>query len=125
MAGACQGARHPGSPAPHVSARGTTNRNDRGSAETRRRRKQFLLDRDGDGTTAACAIRHDDRCLVTVTLETMQVDRVQPGCKGGTYRRDNIRVACGPCNSRDGSATREALKRERGGIVPLPVVDTH
>lgn len=34
------------------------------------------------------------------------VDRIIPGCQGGTYRRNNIRPACGPCNSETGGSTR-------------------
>lgn len=34
----------------------------------------------------------------------LTVDRITPGCQGGTYRRTNIRPACGPCNSETGGA---------------------
>lgn len=37
-------------------------------------------------------------------VEPLTVDRIIPGCKGGTYRRDNIRPACGGCNSETGGA---------------------
>jgi hypothetical protein len=46
------------------------------------------------------------RCGALLTVETVTVDRIKPGCQGGTYRRDNIRPACGPCNSETGGATR-------------------
>ena len=36
----------------------------------------------------------------------LTVDRITPGCQGGTYRRANIRPACGKCNSETGGATR-------------------
>ena len=81
--------------------RGTTNGNVRGSAEQRRRRKQFLLDRDGDGRAVDC-----HHCAIELTFETLTVDRIIPGCRGGTYRRDNIRPSCGFCNSSIGGATR-------------------
>jgi hypothetical protein len=32
----------------------------------------------------------------------LTIDRIIPGCHGGTYRRNNIRPACGPCNSETG-----------------------
>jgi hypothetical protein len=35
---------------------------------------------------------------------TITVDRIVPGRDGGTYRRNNIRPACGPCNSETGGA---------------------
>lgn len=46
------------------------------------------------------------RCGHLLTLETMTVDRIVPGCQGGTYRRTNIRPACSGCNSTTGGATR-------------------
>lgn len=98
-----------------MTARGTTNRNQRGSAESRRRRKVFLLQRDGDGTVAPCALRFDEHCTITVTIETMTVDRIKPGALGGTYKRDNIRVACMSCNSRDGTALRVSMTKAPPG----------
>jgi hypothetical protein len=79
---------------------------DRGSAEDRRRRKRYLLDTWGDGTTAPCAF-----CKVELTYDTVTVDRFPiPGRKGGRYTRDNIRPACQPCNSEDqGRAAVAAL----------------
>lgn len=44
------------------------------------------------------------RCGTLLTVDTVTVDRIIPGCKGGTYRRNNIRPACGPCNSLTGGA---------------------
>lgn len=46
------------------------------------------------------------RCGVLLTVDTVTVDRIIPGAKGGTYRRSNIRPACGPCNSETGGAVR-------------------
>lgn len=103
--------------------RGTTNGNARGSAETRRRRREWLVETwraDVDkplwfGTTPgygnvplgegipACRCY---RCGVLLTVDTVTVDRIVPGCKGGTYRRDNIRPACGSCNSITGGSVR-------------------
>lgn len=80
-----------------LAKRGTTNRNARGGSEDRRRRKQYLLDEHGDGKKCAC-----HKCEIMLTFETITVDRIIPGCDGGTYRRDNIRPACGTCNSSDG-----------------------
>lgn len=92
--------------------RGTTNRNQRGSSEQRRARRAWLLEEFGDGETAPCAIQFDGRCLGTVDKVTMTVDRHPvPGVDGGTYDYDNIRPACGPCNSRSGTALREERRR--------------
>ena len=65
------------------------------------------------------------RCGVLLTVETVTVDRIIPGCKGGTYRRDNIRPACGDCNSETGGplsrgrehqAAKRAARRRAGGL---------
>lgn len=94
-------------------ARGTSNSNSRGSAEGRRRRKQWLLDNFGDGTTAPCSFQP---CDAVLTIETITVDRYPiPGCDGGTYVRSNIRPACGPHNSDHGlklAAERRAAAKE-------------
>lgn len=105
------------------TTRGTSNTNARGSSENRRRRRAWLVETyradvdavviDGTqmGATAhgapygvpACRCY---RCGVLLTVDTVTVDRIVPGCKGGTYRRDNIRPACGPCNSETGGGLR-------------------
>lgn len=83
--------------------RGTSNTNSRGSAASRRIRKQWLLDTFGNGIEARCELELSAKCEGTVTFETITVDRFPiPGCMGGTYKRGNIRPACGPCNSADG-----------------------
>lgn len=77
--------------------RGTTNRNARGSAADRRHRKEWLI---------ANGFFRCHWCLVVLTVDTMTIDRIIPGCQGGRYTRDNIRPACGPCNSSEGGRTR-------------------
>ena len=121
------------------STRGTSNRNERGSAETRRRRRAWLVETyradcdllvvtyvDGrvdepdlfvipaEQLLACSQVASVEpvpscrcyRCGRLLTVDTVTVDRIVPGCKGGTYRRDNIRPACGPCNSETGGALR-------------------
>lgn len=83
------------------ATRGTSNTNDRGSASDRRARKQWLLDVFGDGHHAACRY-----CWRTLAFETITVDRIVPGCKGGRYVHGNIQPACGPCNSKHGGGLR-------------------
>lgn len=107
--------------------RGTTNGNARGGSEERRRRRAWLIEtyranrdvvviklREGEplildvepgteGSSPACRCY---RCGLLLTEETVTVDRIIPGCRGGTYRRDNIRPACGTCNSSTGGRTR-------------------
>ncbi|QFG11223.1 HNH endonuclease [Gordonia phage CloverMinnie] len=89
--------------------RGRRNSNDRGSAAARRARKQWLLDRDGDGTTAPC---HE--CGAVVSFDTMCVDRHPiPGEQGGRYTRDNIAVHCVGCSGRQGQRRTVAILAER------------
>jgi hypothetical protein len=109
-------------PRPGQSTRGTTNRNARGNAEDRRRRRAYLIetfraDVDVAPMTAdmiavpmplgegwpACRCY---RCGTLLTEETVSPDRIIPGCRGGTYRRDNIRPACLRCQSVVGGGTR-------------------
>lgn len=106
------------SPDLRVSGRGTTNGNARGSVTDRKRRRAWLVEtyranldvlvvRLGNGQEIhldtirgrgepACRCY---RCGRLLTVQTVTVDRIVPGCRGGTYRRSNIRPACGPCNS--------------------------
>lgn len=80
--------------------RGSSNKNETGSAADRRARKRFLLKEFGDGETVACSFG----CGIMLTFVTVTVDRFPiRKIDGGSYRRDNIRPACGPCNSADGS----------------------
>jgi hypothetical protein len=51
------------------------------------------------------------RCGKPLSIYTVTVDRIIPGCHGGTYRRTNIRPACGPCNSFTGGSLRSAPER--------------
>jgi hypothetical protein len=78
--------------------RGTTNRNDRGSAAGRRARKLYLFATYGNEGIVTCY-----RCDVPMLPEDCTTDRIVPGCQGGTYARYNIRPACGPCNSETGA----------------------
>lgn len=80
-----------------TARRGTSNTNARGSAESRRRRKAWLLAEFGDGLTAPCW-----ECGTPVTAETCIADRIIPGADGGTYRRGNIRCHCAACSERQG-----------------------
>jgi hypothetical protein len=92
--------------------RGTTNRNARGGAPERRRRKQWLLDTFGDGATAQCAIRRRGVCVGRVDFTTLWVDRWPvAGHEGGGYTRDNIRPSCGPCNIADGGVAGQEKMR--------------
>jgi hypothetical protein len=95
-----------------VCTRGTSNADDRGSTETRRRRRAWLLERFGDGEKAPCY-----RCGVFLDNSTVTADRIFPGCLGGRYVRANIRPACNPCNM----ATGGALGASRVGVRSLTV----
>lgn len=106
--------------------RGTTNGNARGGSDERRRRRAWLVETyranvdvvvidlpygpvtvetviGSEGSEPACRCY---RCGVLLTVDTVTVDRIKPGCHGGTYRRENIRPACGTCNSSTGATVR-------------------
>lgn len=113
---------------PAATRRGTTNRNDRGSSYARRARRAWLLltyASNVPGFTrcyrCGCLLFNpDDQPPVFLKLREqnpqyiapwwgiaeqahpLTVDRIIPGCQGGTYRRTNIRPACGSCNSETG-----------------------
>jgi 5-methylcytosine-specific restriction endonuclease McrA len=126
----------PGLTPPTLARRGTTNRNARGSAEDRRRRRAYLVETyradvvlvldDFDNAPqpmtphlASLYYKHHQiqqccrcyRCGKLLTVDTVTVDRIVPGCKGGTYRRTNIRPACSGCNSETGGALAGKGKR--------------
>lgn len=102
------------------ATRGTTNGNDRGSSYERRRRREWLVQTyradedavyyvpgpDGQPVRDARPACRCYRCGVLLTVDDITVDRIVPGCQGGTYRRNNIRPCCGTCNSITGGSTR-------------------
>lgn len=95
-----------------------TNTNDRGSTTDRRRRKTWLLETFGDGTTAPCSFE----CGEVLTWDTLTVDRYPiAGADGGTYKRDNIRPACRKCNVSDGMHIKIRKKAERTAASQLEI----
>jgi hypothetical protein len=113
------------------SRRGTTNGNARGGADDRRRRREWLVLTYRADKDVVVLLRYEDgrrmfwtevdpgtegaepacrcyRCGCLLTENTLTVDRIKPGCQGGTYRRDNIRPACGTCNSSTGGRVRSS-----------------
>ena len=128
--------------------RGTSNRDERGNTDDRRRRKIWLIEtyradvtivRWGISDDHYYVVRSSDsvaevietfsgegsqavalptcrcyRCGKPLTIETVTVDRIIPGCRGGTYRRNNIRPACGGCNSETGGALANHAKKKKG-----------
>lgn len=96
-----------------ATRRGTSNSMTRGSSYARRKRKQWLLDEFGDGTTAECRLQVSEKCLGSVDFDTISVDRHPiPGCQGGKYVKGNIRPSCGPCNASDGGTLGGIRKAE-------------
>jgi hypothetical protein len=98
--------------------RGTTNRNDRGNTEARRRRRQWLLSPEsgfgGDGVTVECHMRVSPDCLMVVTEGTLSVDRFPvDGVDGGRYVRGNIRPGCPPCQSLSGGRLAQERRRSK------------
>lgn len=146
-----------------TATRGTTNGNVRGNSETRRRRREWLVqtyradvdgivvkyigappEREDLNTTEVWVPREQTdygfarlvtdledepdsweviaprvalcrcyRCGKLLTADTVTADRIIPGDAGGTYRRDNIRPACGPCNSITGNHYRWSKPRAK------------
>lgn len=127
---------------PH--ARGTSNKNKRGSSYDVRRRKEYLLKTyaadwplvrvtwavTGETTVEAYVVTVEAlrayegvleaeevptarcfRCGALVWFETISVDKIVPDCKGGTYRRENIRPACDDCQTTTGNQIRVAVAR--------------
>lgn len=86
----------------------------RGSARNRRARKQWLLTKFGDGAQCPCTW-----CGVTLTVFTLQQDRLVPG---GPYRRDNLVPACARCNiARNGESIPEGC--DYGPVGTLTALD--
>lgn len=82
-----------------MSRRGTSNSNARGSSKDRLARRRWLLLTWQADVPGRCRCY---RCGELLTLRTLTVDRVIPGCLGGRYVRSNIRPACARCNSETG-----------------------
>ena len=107
-----------------VARRGTSNGNQRGSSYSRRSRRKFLLETYAANVPGYCRCYRCGRLLfnpddyepnppIDFVLKygtqvwgagPLTVDRIIPGKLGGTYRRNNIRPACGNCNSETGGA---------------------
>lgn len=84
--------------------RGTSNRDVRGNTRDRQRRREWLIRTyRSDCGVGTCRCY---RCGELLTVDTVTVDRIIPGCQGGTYRRENIRPACAGCNSETGGGIR-------------------
>lgn len=71
-----------------------------------------IYEADGDLVERCCRCY---RCGKLLTLATLTVDRIKPGCKGGTYRRDNIRPSCSECANKQGGQ----LSAENRNQVPV------
>lgn len=103
--------------------RGTSNKNERGSSYSRRSRRVWLVLTYASNVPGYCRCYRCGRLLFnpdaepaltdqhiliygtqTMSAQALTVDRIIPGCQGGTYRRNNIRPACGGCNSETGGA---------------------
>lgn len=94
--------------------RGSSNKNETGSAADRRARKRWLLNEFGDGETCPCSF---EGCETILTFETLTVDRYPiRKVDGGTYRRENVRPACAFHNSQDGSLE---MHRRHGHVLKV------
>jgi hypothetical protein len=86
------------------SRRGTSNSNARGSSRDRAARRRYLV-RAYESNIGPGFCRCY-RCGLVLSENTVTVDRIKPGAKGGRYVRTNIRPACAGCNSETGGAVR-------------------
>lgn len=101
-----------------VTRRGTSNADARGSSTARRNRRAWLVktyESDIKGLTrcyrCGCLLINPDSVPFGTdglgpNIRLLTVDRIIPGCRGGRYVRENIRPACGPCNSETGGSLR-------------------
>lgn len=95
---------------------GTTNGPTRGNTDDRRRRRAWLMVAYASDIAGfvrcyrcGCLLYNPDAPPhFLFGVAPLTVDRIIPGCKGGTYRRSNIRPACSRCNSETGNALRRA-----------------
>lgn len=83
----------------------------RGNSTDRARRRVWLLaefDPDLGPDKARCHLFGlSDRCLEYVDIDTVTVDRIEPG---GSYAHDNIRPACTPCQNKQGALITRAAR---------------
>lgn len=101
--------------------RGTSNRLVTGNSKDRARRRARIVERDGWPEVGlvlchwcGCPLLQDEDPEAPGQSVTM--DRVVPGCEGGTYELDNLVPACGPCNQERGGK----LGAQRRGLVLTP-----
>lgn len=96
-----------------AARRSRSNRNDRGSSYSRRRRREWLVEEYGDGEHVACFLQRSPRCLYVLDVTNVSPDRIVLGVDGGTYARGNILPACLPCQCHQGGQVGPARKVQR------------
>lgn len=89
-----------------MTRRGSTNRNERGSAQQRRELKTWMLAEFGDGISAPCFFCERPLLYSQITKDRFPV----PGRRGGRYVKGNVRPACLSCNASEG-ARQAAIER--------------
>lgn len=92
--------------------RSRSNRNDRGSSYTRRRRREWLVEEFGDGVHVACFLQRSRFCLLVLDVDNVSADRLRLGVDGGSYRRGNIQPACENCQAHQGGVIGPQRKAE-------------
>lgn len=93
--------------------RSRSNRNDRGSSYSRRRRREWLVEEYGDGEFVACFLQRSPRCLYVLDVTNVSPDRQVLGVDGGSYARHNILPACLPCQCHQGGQVGPARRAAR------------
>lgn len=79
----------------------------RGNSVDRRKRKEFLVNKFGNGITAPCW-----ECKSPLRVNEMVADRIIPGIRGGRYTRNNIRPQCHPCSRKQGYEIGVGIKHK-------------
>jgi 5-methylcytosine-specific restriction endonuclease McrA len=104
------GGRGPGDPGRNgVGSVSNSYEPSRGNSKDRRRRKLWVLREFGDGELTTCTF-----CAVPLLYEDLSLDRIIPGCLGGTYAYDNVRPSCIPCACAQGADYRDLVSDATG-----------
>lgn len=96
-----------------MTYRGTSNANVRGSSRDRAKRREWLVRTFRSNSRGLVPTCRCYRCGKLLDKSTVTVDRIIPGCRGGSYRRNNIRPACAGCNSETGGSQRRNRKARK------------
>lgn len=106
--------------------RGTSNTNERGGTPARKARRAWIMKTFASDVAGfvrcyrcGCLLYNPDTLLLLLTTaitpspRPLTIDRIVAGANGGTYRRNNIRPACSPCNIQTGAYVHRSKRNSR------------